>query len=79
VPPVASKSICKVYPTATTGPVHIVLQEITTDPIQVIGISGKILQTIRLQSLEGSIDISNYQSGLYFIKIGSQVVKIIKL
>jgi hypothetical protein len=73
------KSICKVYPTATTGLVHIILQEATTDPIQVIDISGKILQTIRLQSLESSIDISAYPSGLYFIKIRNQSVKVIRI
>jgi len=79
VPSVASKNTCKVYPTATTGLIHIVLPEVITEPIQVFDISGKVLQTIRLQSLESSIDISTYQSGLYFIKIGNQTVKVIKI
>ncbi|MCL2291031.1 MAG: DUF4465 domain-containing protein [Bacteroidetes bacterium] len=76
---VYEKNICKVYPTATTGLIHIVLQEITTDPIQIIDISGKILQTIRLQSLENTIDISACPSGLYLIKIGNQAIKVIKI
>ena len=77
--PTISKNICKVYPTATSGMINIILQEMTTTPAQVIDISGKILQTIRLQSLENAIDISTYPSGLYFIKIENQSFKVIKL
>jgi len=68
----------KVYPTVTTGPIHIVSSEIITDPVQIIDISGRILQTVRLQSIESTVDISSYQSGLYMIKTGNKVIKIIK-
>ena len=75
---IINKNISKIYPTVTTGLVHIVLPETVTDFVQIIDISGKVLQTVRLQSLENTIDISSYQAGIYMIRIGSQTVKVIK-
>ncbi len=68
----------KVYPTVTTGLVHIVLQGKTTELVQVVDIPGKVLQTIHLQSTENTINLSSYKSGMYLIRLGNQTVKIIK-
>ena len=67
----------KIYPTVTTGKITIV-QEKTIENAQILNLSGKLLQTFNLHSLESTIDISSYQSGLYLVRIGNQVVKIIK-
>jgi uncharacterized protein YjdB len=73
----ASKT--KVYPTVTAGIIHIVLSEKTTETAVIMDIYGKVLQTVHLQSMESTIDITSCKSGLYLIRIGHQVVKIIKL
>ncbi len=67
----------KVYPTITTGQITIV-QEKTIGKVQILNISGQLLQTFDIDSLEGTIDIGSYQAGLYLVKIGNQVVKVIK-
>lgn len=71
------KNICQVYPTVTTGTINIV-QEKLIEQIQILDISGKLVQTIHLKSLEATIDLSFYKSGVYLVKIGAQMVKIIK-
>ncbi|MDR1739331.1 MAG: DUF4465 domain-containing protein [Bacteroidales bacterium] len=68
----------KVYPTITRDVVHIISAEKETEVALIMDISGKVLQTIRLHATENTIDFSAYKAGLYFIRTGSQVVKIIK-
>ena len=70
-------SKAKVYPTLTNGRLTIV-QEDKIAPVQLFSSSGQLLQTIHLNALNSSIDISAYQSGLYLVKVGKQVVKVVK-
>jgi uncharacterized protein YjdB len=72
------KLMCKLYPTATTGLLHVVVPETTTDVIQIIDITGKVVQTIRPQSSETVIDITSCPAGMYLIRIGNYVGKVIK-
>jgi hypothetical protein len=71
------KNIFKLYPTVTTGVVHVILPE--TSPVQIMDISGKVLQTGIIQSSDNIFDMTSYPSGIYLIKVGNQVVKVMKV
>lgn len=61
-----------VYPTVTTGIVHIENPE--NDVVDVYNISGTRLLNVRSKS----IDFSGYSNGLYFIKAGNRTAKVVK-
>lgn len=61
-----------VYPTITTGVVHIENPE--NEAIGVYNISGVQVFNIHSQN----IDLSGYPNGLYFIKVGNRTAKVVK-
>ncbi|MBL7722156.1 MAG: T9SS type A sorting domain-containing protein, partial [Chitinophagaceae bacterium] len=69
-----------VYPVPAGN--SVVIQATDTDLInkkaRLIDVSGKILKEFIIKNLPQTIDISNLRSGVYYIKIGSMGVKIIK-
>jgi uncharacterized protein YjdB len=69
----------EVYPTVTAGPVHILLSGKTTKTAHITDVHGKVLQTVRLQPTENTIDLTSFKAGLYLIRTEDQVVKVIKL
>ncbi len=71
-------TISRVYPTVTTGVVHIFIPEGVAETAQVVDLSGRTLQTIRLESVETTVDLGTYKPGLYFVRVGSQTIEIIK-
>ncbi len=67
----------KVYPTVTTGTIHIVQPEMN-QLVQIIDYSGQIVQTEKLQAGENTININSNAKGVYFVKVGTRVTKVIK-
>jgi hypothetical protein len=43
-----------------------------------VNISGKVLNSIKLEPGNNELDVSSLQSGIYFVRIGSEVIKIVK-
>lgn len=75
----------KIYPNPTTGDVIIDLTEFSLSSpkeIQILGIRGEVLQSLRTNNEFESIDLSLYPSGLYLVRINdfqkSQIGKIIR-
>jgi BspA type Leucine rich repeat region (6 copies)/Secretion system C-terminal sorting domain len=70
----------KVYPNPSTGIFNISIQEDAS--VEVHDMLGKVIYTNKVKSGNSTIDISNYQSGMYLLQVetenGSVTKKIIK-
>lgn len=67
----------KVYPTVTTGIININQLPQNAD-VYVFDFLGRMILTRKLQTGDNTIDISSYAKGVYFVKVGNQVTKVIK-
>ena len=67
-----SQTTAKVYPTVTSGIIHI--DNPADETVEVYGTSGSLLLT----TSASIIDISGYPQGIYLVKAGNTVVKVIK-
>ncbi|MBV1923324.1 MAG: T9SS type A sorting domain-containing protein [Flavobacteriaceae bacterium] len=76
-----SKNTIKLYPNPTHDTFRISSQE-TIDKIVIYSIQGQILKTLNSNDISLSIDISDFKSGSYFVKINanksSEVIQVIK-
>lgn len=67
----------QVYPTITSGIIHIIIPG-KHRTVEIFDLSGKILYSETLSSEEGTIDITSYEKGIYFVKVEESICKIIK-
>jgi hypothetical protein len=67
----------RVFPTSTTREVTVVLAQ--PEPVRVFDLYGNLLQTITPQQPEVPVDLSAYPAAVYFIRVGNEVVKVVKL
>jgi hypothetical protein len=71
------KAALIVYPNPTTdSQIHIAGDGASVTAVQIYSLTGRLLKTERVQA--GTIDISNLPAGVYFLKAGSETVKVIK-
>jgi S-ribosylhomocysteine lyase LuxS involved in autoinducer biosynthesis len=71
----------KVYPTATSDLLYISAANGVApagSKAMIYDIQGRKLQEVSLSSSTTKIDISNYNTGMYLIKVGNKTVKVIK-
>ena len=70
-----------IYPNPTAKSIHVSAGNIITS-MQLYDIQGRILQEVSLNAKNGTLDISSYNNGIYFVNIttqkGATVEKIIK-
>lgn len=66
-----------IYPTVTTGVININQLSKASD-VFIFDFLGRMIVTNKLQAGDNTIDISSYAKGVYFVKVGNQVVKVIK-
>jgi len=67
-----------VYPNPTSNNLHITLKENTSQNAQIIDLTGRVQMNFKVEDAESTIDISNINIGVYFIKIGTETIKFIK-
>lgn len=73
-----SKQNIQVYPNPTNGFINIKKQTAETNRVQLLDITGRVLQEVLLDGLYTKIDILNYPSGIYLLKFDDGVtVKLI--
>ncbi|MDO7136699.1 LamG-like jellyroll fold domain-containing protein [Algibacter lectus] len=72
----------KIYPNPATNTITIDVDNLTTAKLQVLDLTGKIINNETLESITNSIDITKYPSGVYMFKIitteGTTIKKVIK-
>jgi hypothetical protein len=74
----ASNSNIKIYPNPTNAMLNIDILEGTYDEIVVFSTSGKLLYKVENNSSNLRIDVSQYASGMYFIKFVSNGIAVTK-
>lgn len=67
----------KIYPTLTEGVVH-VDQVIQPNDCYVYDFLGRLVLTKKLVIGDNTLDISSYEKGVYFVKVGNLVTKVVK-
>lgn len=71
-----------IYPNPTTGLVSFKIEDEellnSNEAVKVYDISGRLLQSFRLTDETSTVNLSNYSNGLYIIKVGHYIGKIIK-
>ena len=69
----------RVYPNPTTGKFRITNSESGINSVDIFDVYGRLLQSkiVNLQSTI-EVDISHFPSGIYFIKMDKQMVKVLK-
>lgn len=68
----------KIYPTVTTGVINVNQLSEKTD-VYLFDYLGRMIITRKLQTGDNMIDISSLTKGVYFVRIGSHVTKVIKI
>ena len=71
-----SSSLLSVYPNPTTGKIHIKSETPITTPLMLYSTNGRLLQ--RIDTTDGTLDLSSYPNGLYILRSAGQVIKIVK-
>lgn len=70
------------YPNPTTGQVFFRINDedllSSHETVKVYDLSGRLLQSFRLTDETSTVNLSNYSNGLYIIKVGHYIGKIIK-
>ena len=70
----------KVYPNPVSEILSIDYTDVNQDFISIVNITGKTIQQMAINSNNGniSVNVSNLEQGVYFVKIGIQSIKFIK-
>jgi hypothetical protein len=72
----------KIYPNPTNGIVMISLQEVKPTTIRITDVTGKLIFENTITEQQTKVNLSNYNSGIYFIQLtddqDSKVVKLVK-
>lgn len=66
----------RIYPTVTEDYLYADLQQAET--IYIINVSGKVCEKVQCQAGQNTISMQAYPTGVYFIRMDSKVVKVIK-
>jgi PKD repeat protein len=69
----------KIYPNPTANQLTVDNGQLIIGKIQILDITGKLIKTVIANEAKQSIDIRGLEKGIYFVKVGSQTKKIIKI
>ena len=73
---ISNESSLSIYPNPANN--LIVVTNLANEDIQILDITGKIIRLVKSNETKQSIDISDLQKGIYFIKVGQETQKLIK-
>lgn len=70
----------EIYPNPVAEILNINFSEINQDFISIYDVNGKLIEKINIKTNSQSINlnVSNYEQGIYFVKIGNQSKKFVK-
>ncbi|TAF73255.1 MAG: T9SS C-terminal target domain-containing protein [Bacteroidetes bacterium] len=73
-----SQDEVSIYPNPSSGMIEVLVNDTFLNAtLEVYDMQGKKVITQTITDLQTKIDLSNYQSGMYFIKIGTKTFKLI--
>ncbi|MCX7744876.1 MAG: S8 family serine peptidase [Flavobacteriales bacterium] len=64
------------YPNPTFD--YIIIESSVEAPLEIYSIAGQLIQSIPSPKQKHWIEVTNYTSGIYFVKIGNQTLKFVK-
>jgi len=67
-----------IYPNPANNFIVAKCKDLQVEDCQILDLTGKIVKQFRIQDSQFTIQISDLQNGIYFIKVGSQLQKFIK-
>ncbi|MBL4706866.1 MAG: T9SS type A sorting domain-containing protein [Flavobacteriales bacterium] len=65
----------KIYPNPSTGIFTIQFDEIPKSKVQVLDISGRVIEVLRIESSINQVDLSSYAKGVYFLNVENTGIK----
>ena len=74
----------RVFPNPAQSKLNVQLKEAGSYPFEIFGISGKAITTGNLNDTNSSIDLANFNDGIYYLRVwnenlsGSQVISFVK-
>jgi len=71
------KTTIKVFPTVTNGLLTITNYDSDVTSAEIFTLQGKQLQTFPLTPIETVVNISSYYSGIYLLRVGNNVLKVV--
>ena len=71
------KNVINIYPNPTRGMVTIETTADVAQRIQLISMEGKVLRDMRSVNNQTQLDLSELANGVYFLKVGSEIQKVI--
>ncbi len=71
---ISKNEIIKVYPNPTSDFIHIKKSTAKSNRVQLVDLTGRVLQEVVLDGLYTTIDIQNYPSGMYLLKFDDGVI-----
>ena len=66
-----------VYPNPARDYILIKNERLEGEVIQILDLAGKLIIQSTIQSFENKINIEDLESGIYFVKVGTQSEKLI--
>jgi hypothetical protein len=72
------KNNIQIYPNPTSGKIVVESEKSNVESIEIFDIVGRKLSTFNFQLSTNEIDISHLAAGIYFMKVDSKTVKIVK-
>ena len=73
----SSEDSFMIHPNPATEQVSVLVKEKGNHTVNILDASGRILMTAKISDERVIIDISNLNSGIYFVKVGSETKKLI--
>ena len=67
----------QIKPNPASSILYLTVNEVLVSECQIFNFNGQLVETVRIDSLVTAINIELWSRGIYFIKLGSRVEKII--
>jgi hypothetical protein len=52
-------------------------EAVKNQPLQLLDVTGKLVYTEMIQSTQSTIDVSELNQGIYFLRIGNQTKRVV--
>jgi len=68
----------QIFPNPTTGQLRVTSYELQMESVEIYDVVGRKLSHFTIHNSHFTIDISHLANGMYFLKVGGKVFKVVK-